>query len=146
MVIHSVCHSWHLLTPSCQSIPPPPPPLGNHKSFLCVYASNSISCKTLPGDPKMQPELRGDEFRESPDHKPLGMTHISKLYIWRTLEKTALSYPGIAVGVGLGLIGACSARNFSCPDESQALLSELHNHFEPQLPYLPRIIMLVPTL
>ena len=37
LLIHSKVNSLHLLTPSSQSIPLPPPPLANHKSILQVH-------------------------------------------------------------------------------------------------------------
>ena len=41
LFIHSKCNSLHLLTPNSQSIPLPPPHLGNHKSvlYVCEFVS-----------------------------------------------------------------------------------------------------------
>ena len=47
MLIHSKGSSVHLLTPSSQSTPLPPPPLGNHKSILQVHLSSSLPLSLL---------------------------------------------------------------------------------------------------
>ena len=39
LFIRYVCNGWHLPTPASQSVPPHPPPTGNHRSVLCVCES-----------------------------------------------------------------------------------------------------------